>query len=501
MTTPWHNAPWTPRAWQAEALPEIVDAMRRGERGLVSAIMGSGKSVLMAELVWLAMHKRGDRAIVVTAPRQFLVRQLAATIADRVGSLEVGLYYAEKKQPRRSVIVTCAASLSSLRVELESQGRRVALLIADEAHGTEAVMAKTEIPALAPVCLVGFTATPYRSTPSESVSLFSTVIYRYTMKDALRDRVLVPMRHVRYEGNDPGTVDEECLRLIRQYGNGPGIVSASSILDADEYAHWLTERWEPTSAIHSRIKTNTRAAMLCGLQSGAKSALVHVSLLAEGVDLPWLRWLCLRRRVGARVRFLQEVGRVLRTHPGKEEGIVMDPHLLLGRHGLTTAEAIGLAMEEAAEAEARDPSAKEAAEPTEAEVVALDRLLEYLGDVRMLLEHGEIIKPRTIEGGGWQIAMVSEKQVKAIKGASRLTRHVPGDYREPIKALVKVPWALNRGQAADLLDVLYGGSRWARERAETSGRKAYLLQWSQRHMGGVVPPSDAEANIVRRMKC
>ena len=289
MTTPWHNAPWTPRAWQAEALPAIVDAMKRGERGLVSAIMGSGKSVLMAELVWLAMHKRGDRAIVVTAPRQFLVRQLAATIADRVGSLEVGLYYAEKKQPQRSVIVTCAASLSSLRVELESQGRRVALLIADEAHGTEAVMAKTEIPALAPVCLVGFTATPYRSIPSESVSLFSTVIYRYTMKDALRDRVLVPMRHVRYEGNDPGTVDEECLRLIRQYGNGPGIVSASSILDADEYAHWLTERWEPTSAIHSRIKTNTRAAMLCGLQSGAKSALVHVSLLAEGVDLPWLQ--------------------------------------------------------------------------------------------------------------------------------------------------------------------------------------------------------------------
>jgi superfamily II DNA or RNA helicase len=93
---PWVGAPWTPRAWQKDALPIIIDALKRRQRGIVSAVMGSGKSIMQSELVALALAKAGHRSIVVTVPRQALVRQLAATIGARIGEDRVGVFYGRR---------------------------------------------------------------------------------------------------------------------------------------------------------------------------------------------------------------------------------------------------------------------------------------------------------------------------------------------------------------------------------------------------------------------
>jgi hypothetical protein len=493
---PWVGAPWTPRAWQREALPIIVDALKRRQRGIVSAVMGSGKSIMQSELVALALAKAGHRSIVVTVPRQALVRQLAATIGARIGEDRVGVFYGRTKQPGRDVIVCCNASLPRLWEELQSYPKGVALMICDEAHGTQGEVLRETIPQINPAALVGFTATPFRSVPSETIEIFDSVIYRYTMTDAMRDGVLVPMRHERVRGEAEGTIDEVCLAMMQEHGAGPGIVSATSIDDADAYAAWLTDHGFPAASIHSGHSEADRIARLDDLRAGRVRALVHVSLLAEGVDFPWLRWLCLRRNVQARVRFLQEIGRVLRVDSDpdprfgpKTEGVVLDPHLLLGRHGLVTVEAIGQALEEAADEEAKEGRKVGGdREPTEPEAVALDALLDYLAEVRAGLESEGIIEA-SMARGGWALADVSLKQVEAIKGASRFTRHAPGEHRDAIKTLVSIPYALTRGQAADLLDVLYGGARWARPQIDT-GRGIYpnQIQWDPQWVKAAPPP-------------
>lgn len=48
---PWEGAPWTPRRWQAAAFPAVPAALNHKQRAIVSAVAGSGKSVLIAELV------------------------------------------------------------------------------------------------------------------------------------------------------------------------------------------------------------------------------------------------------------------------------------------------------------------------------------------------------------------------------------------------------------------------------------------------------------------
>jgi len=94
----WNDAPWEPRQWQREALPQAIASLRSGKRPIISAIMGAGKSVLIAELVFQALQKlHPDYKVVVVAPRQALIRQLASTISFRCGVENVGVYYADEK--------------------------------------------------------------------------------------------------------------------------------------------------------------------------------------------------------------------------------------------------------------------------------------------------------------------------------------------------------------------------------------------------------------------
>jgi hypothetical protein len=80
--------------------------------------------------------------------------------------------------------------------------------------------------------------------------------------------------------------------------------------------------------------------------------------------------------------------------------------------------------------------------------------------------------------------------VQAIKRAKKLTRHVPEAHREPLKTLASVPYALTKGQAADLLDVLYGGARWARPIMERTKKYPNQVQWDAGAVSVPAPEHD-----------
>lgn len=327
--------PWTgarePRAWQRAALEAVVDDWIAGEdAGVVSAVMGAGKSALIAELCRLAVGW-GWR-VVVTVPSQALVRQTAAAVAVRVD--DVGTWY-QYARDVRAVTVACVDSLPGLPIEAPD------LWIADEAHGTEAPAVLAWAERARPVRRLGMSATPYRADVRASLRLWSHEVYRYDAADAIRDGVLVPWRlHVPVAGGD---LDEACTAWVSAR-TGPGIVSAASIDDAEGYAAELCDAGVPAMAVHSRMGRAAVDARIDALRTGEVRALVHVAMLVEGVDLPWLRWLALRRRRGSRVAFAQEVGRVLRAAPGKTHADVWDPWGAFAEHGLSDPAALGECM-------------------------------------------------------------------------------------------------------------------------------------------------------------
>ncbi len=345
LPEPWEGAARPPRAWQLDALPLVLDALDRRVNGVVSAFMGSGKSVLATEVLHQRLQVLGpDEVLVVGAPRRRLVRQLSATIAERCGADNVGSFFTDAKEADRRIVVACYASARNLAEALTEAGRTVALLLCDECHQTEADTVLEAFEALQPDRAVGFTATPFRSDSSETLSRFDEVLVRYTYADALRDGVVTSFEVVNWDGDGDGEVDALCLEQIRSCTKGPGIVSALSIADAEDYADYLNANGVKAAAIHSRLPTAEQDKLISKLRRGRLRCLVHVALLAEGVDFPWLRWIALRRPVGSVVRFVQELGRVLRVHPGKTHATVIDPHDLLGIHGIARPAALGEAL-------------------------------------------------------------------------------------------------------------------------------------------------------------
>ena len=334
-----------PRKWQAEALPIIVEQLRQGKRPVVSAIMGSGKSVLIAELCNLALKKLKPNAhIVVCAPRQSLVRQLSQTISWICGEENVGQFYAVRKDKNKPIVVCCNAS--AVGFSDQKVRPRIAMLVGDEVHSTESEMFKMAFERLNPACAVGFTATPFRSNDKESLSLWTECVYRYEAGDAIRDQVIVPWELIHWDGvGNAKDVDKICLQMLG-VSDGPGIINALDIKDATDFSNYLCSEGFKVRAIHSKIPRHRREALIRRLRDGDLDCLVHVSLLSEGVDMPWLRWIILRRPVGAKVRFIQEVGRVLRSHPGKEFAVIYDPHDLFSKFGLSSPEKIGELLEE-----------------------------------------------------------------------------------------------------------------------------------------------------------
>ncbi len=445
---PWDGAPWTPRRWQAAALPAVLAELDAGRRSIVSAVMGSGKSVLIAEVAhqWL-----GGDTVVITTPTQALVDQLAGTLRERLGDDQVGRFFTHAKEIDRPVVVACNASAALLAAELSFRKRTTGLWIADEVHRTETAQMLQAALTLQPHRQLGFTATPFRSDDRERLRLWDSVAFRYSLADALRDQVLVPWSVVPWDGEGDDDLDAVCLRLIRHHAQGPGMVNAADIGDAEQFARLLNERGLRADTVHSRRSASDNAAALAALEGGDLDCIVHVNMLAEGVDLPWLRWLCLRRPMCARVRFIQEVGRVLRAAPGKDRAVLLDPHDLFGAFGWGFGEALGEWERE--KGAPREPVEREPGEMRSA--TATDPLSAYCRRLLLPLQAAGWASASKVVADEWRRDLPTDKQLDYLRVCRRWRpwRWLPGDHARLVADLLGRPGDLTRGAVSDLIAI------------------------------------------------
>ena len=462
---------WTlypPRKWQQDALPKIIDSIKRGEKPICCAIMGAGKSVLIAELCARALTRlKPNGKVVVCAPRQSLVRQLSATIQGRVGE-PVGQFYTASKTIDTRIIVACNNSVSTLASSLKDQGSFVAMMVGDEVHGTESDGFKESYADLDPKCAIGFTATPYRSDEKETLSLWTNIAYSYGVAEALRDGVIVPWKLAHWSGEGSSEIDAVCIQLIKLHqqlhGVQPGLVSSLNIDDAESFAAKLCEAGIKAAAVHSRMKSEDQDRILNhDLKSGKIDCIVHVSMLSEGVDIPYLRWMCLRRPVGARVRFVQEVGRVLRCHEGKEFATIMDPHDLFGRHSIQNIEAIGEALRRTEVDAYEEELASLIDEEEDRDIVrkmpaaqAFNAIESYTRSLVTLLRAHGIISAQPYQVENWRGGYPTNQQLGALKRLLWAKRYLPIKERSAFESMALQAHTLTRGVVSDLIDTLIG---------------------------------------------
>jgi hypothetical protein len=271
---------------------------------------------------------------------------------------------------------------------------------------------------------------------------------------------------VSYEGERTER-DEACAQMIAAHlaaHKGPGVVSADSIADARAFAQRLERDGVRAAPISCADARPDRVRLLEELRTGELDALVHVNLLAEGVDLPWLEWLCLRRGAGSRVRLAQEVGRVVRSAPGKEGCWVLDPCDAFGSLSLDYEAALGWVEPEPSPlVEAPQDEAGE----SEGQAPARDRWVEAASCVRWLRE--VVLGARfagwcelKVKSTSWRRLDATPRQLDLVErlGRDARVKRTAQDLH-PVDALAlrscyraALVGELDRGSVSDLVDVL-----------------------------------------------
>jgi len=451
---------------QSEAIERIVSHLQAHPdiSGLIRAVMGSGKSAVIAAIC-KAITLGKNEHVVITTPSRMLVNQLYRTITrwfprEAYGPRPVGKFFSAEKAWNTPVIVCCAPSAEKLGEILHKHNRKVICCVNDEAHGTECERLLRAHAALAAEVVIGFTATPFRASDKERLSIFQTLLYNYGPHEAIRDKIVVPWRVIGYHGSQPKLRDDACVDLIRD-AQGPGLVNADSIDDATKYAVRLNAEGISAEPLHSKMKPTEQGIALAKLESGKLRTLVHVSMLAQGVDLPWLRWMCLRRPVTSRVRFAQEVGRSLRAFPGKTEAVIYDPHDLFGAFHLEYSAVLGGEIEEEEKA-SREMEFEKVDWAKDIPVVVRTMVEIWLRQLSLAFDVSGISE-RWV-GDDWRHKPASVPQLFAARKRMVAIPRAPAEYQPGLTFAAQHAMELSRGACSDLIGILKGmldsGGSW-----------------------------------------
>lgn len=179
---------------------------RRG--GLVWHTQGSGKSLTMVMFVKALIedpHISNPRVIIVT-DRKDLDRQIRDTFKNC--NLKKEVTQATSGQNLLDLIKEKNLDvITTLVHKFETAGKKKAgfvdhdeniFVLIDEAHRTQSGVASLEMNRIIPnACYIGFTGTPLMKNEKESWRKFGGYIDKYTIDDALADKVILPLI---YEG-------------------------------------------------------------------------------------------------------------------------------------------------------------------------------------------------------------------------------------------------------------------------------------------------------------
>ncbi len=200
--------PWTLgfelKAWQAAALQEWTKA---GQRGVVEAATGTGKTVVALAAIECLHREHGNRLrVAIVVPTKVLAHQWRDQLERRLGLPRdaIGEHHSDARvewRPEQPVLVAVINSArTSLPPVLEGWRKRghLAFLVVDECHraGSEY---NAQIFEGSYDLSLGLSATPERGDWGHEEFVYPGLgrpVYRYQLLDALDEGVLAPVRSV-----------------------------------------------------------------------------------------------------------------------------------------------------------------------------------------------------------------------------------------------------------------------------------------------------------------
>ena len=348
-----------PRPAQQTALTKLEEFRRAGHTRLaVIAATGVGKTFLSAFDVRNARvnGKPADRVLFI-AHRELILKRaqesFGRVIPDLPGTIIQGAESISESRGQRFCAFATVQTLSRSENLKKFSPDEFDYIVVDEFHHAAAESYQAILDYFRPTYLLGMTATPERVDGQDVLEICDrNVAYEVRLFEAIDRRWLVPFQY--YAIYDPTDYSQ-----IRWTGRGYDELQLERALEDDSraeiittnlgrfqpasggwkclafcsnkgHAQWMarvfTEKGYPAESIIAETSDSERAEILRRLQSDEDELKVvcSVDVLSEGVDIPALTHILLLRPTQSFQVFLQQLGRGLRLHPGKEFVVVLD---------------------------------------------------------------------------------------------------------------------------------------------------------------------------------
>ncbi|WP_420176861.1 DUF3427 domain-containing protein [Luteococcus sp. OSA5] len=321
-------------------------------RNLIVAATGTGKTV-MAALDYKSLCTDPTRpTLLFVAHRREILTQSRRTYREVLGDGIFGELFVDGNRPEKwDHVFASIQSLSSYGVE-NIPADAFDVVVVDEFHHAEASTYRRLLEHLQPKELLGLTATPERGDGLDVRGFFGgRVAAELRVWDAIQSGLLSPfhyfgisdgvdLTHVnwrqgRYDINELEKIytgSDARARLVlnqlRAKVMDPAAMKAIGFCVSVNHAHFMADAFHraglPAVALTGAHSSAERDVAVAKLRAGELCCIFTVDIFNEGVDIPEIDTVMLLRPTESPTIFLQQLGRGLRTSPGKDVLTVLD---------------------------------------------------------------------------------------------------------------------------------------------------------------------------------
>ncbi|MFZ3046179.1 MAG: DEAD/DEAH box helicase family protein [Desulfatirhabdiaceae bacterium] len=352
------------RPYQIEALDALGTAMQTEQIMLLQAIMGSGKTAIAVRFLQRYFFQYPDRRFLILMGKSELVGQFEAAFKKftNIKTADIGVCCSGlgRKEIKSRITIATVQTLKNSINSFEP----VHLTIVDETHniGTKAesqyqAILSTLFDYNSSMKVLGLTASAYRlgygyiygdNHKPDEPAFFPKLTHRITYARMLSEGHLVPLEGFIAANNaakELKSVDliagdynlaqagkvmsrylSACVDAVEEKASEHEyiVVAACTIDHAEKLQEVFTSRGHAAIAIHSKQAMETRKKNIENWKSKKYRIVISIYILSEGWDFPPLSCLVFARPTASTKIFIQYIGRILRTAPGKEKATLID---------------------------------------------------------------------------------------------------------------------------------------------------------------------------------
>jgi superfamily II DNA or RNA helicase len=322
--------------------PEVPDDPGAVRRFRFRHPTASGKTIAASGFVEAARAL----GVLILTHRRLLVSQFNRELGEEGYGERITPAIMRGEEPLQQDPVTIQTYAWFARHVGELSREAYQLVICDEAHTALGEKTSAAIRSFPEPIFVGMTATEQLIAKQVS-DVFPASVDDLPLQDAARRGLIAPLRCLRVPpvaaihsvpivGGDfeeralAAVLDHKALNqaaasLYRdRFDNTPGIVYAAGVDHAYNLAKEFRAAGLKAEAVSGRTPPVRLAETLAAYERGEINILINAMLLAEGWNSPRATVCMHLAPTASRRVYQQRIGRIMRTHPRKEAGVVVD---------------------------------------------------------------------------------------------------------------------------------------------------------------------------------